>query len=378
MSRFVFLSHSDFNLYRFRLPILKALLAEGHEVVALCPAGRVSPLFARHGISHEAYEVDRVGTRLWSELAVVRELGRILRRLRPRLVHTFTHKPNIYGSLASRGIRDVAIVNSVTGLGSMYLGPASVIRSGFMNLLYRVAVRRSAAVVFQNKEDREFFVDRGIVRPEQAVVIRGSGVDTEVFRPSPRTDRAVVTVTMVARLIRDKGVEEYVEAARRIRAELGSGVRFWLVGSPDPGNPRSMPEEWVSAVRREGVVDVLGEREDIPEILSATDVYCLPSYREGLPMSVLEAMASGLPVVTTDVPGCRETTEDGVNGWRVPPGDLGRLVDALRRLIADADRREVFGAESRKKAEKEFSVARVVRQHLELYDRVVAGMPWEG
>jgi N,N'-diacetylbacillosaminyl-diphospho-undecaprenol alpha-1,3-N-acetylgalactosaminyltransferase len=370
MARFLFLSHLDFNLFRFRLAVMKALVERGHEVFAASPAGPYSGRLRAHGITHEPYEIDRRGIGLASELMVVFSLRSLLRRIRPTLLHTFMHKPNIYGSLAARGLPDLKVINSVTGLGSMYGGSRKALRR-VINGLYRVALERSDAVVFQNGDDREYFTSRRLVRPEKTVLIRGSGVDTREFFPVDRRNRPVVTVCMVARLIRDKGVEEYVAAAREVRARLGSRVRFRLVGEPDQGNPGSMPREWLDDVRAGGDVELLGERDDVPKILAASDIYCLPSYGEGLPMSVLEALASGLPVVTTDVPGCRDTVRDGLNGFVVPARDVPALAGALRRLAEDPALCRSFGAASRLEAESRFAVDVIVGGHIELYERFV-------
>lgn len=370
MARFLFLSHLDFNLFRFRLPVMKALVDRGHEVVAASPVGAYAARLPALGIAHEAFEIDRRGLNPASELKVVFALRALLRRVRPTLLHTFMHKPNIYGSLAARGLRGLVVVNSVTGRGSVYDGSRAAL-SRVVNGLYRVAVAPSAAVVFQNDDDREYFTSRRLVEAGKGVLIRGEGVDTKEFRPVDRRNRPFVRVCMVARLIRDKGVEDYVEAARRVRSTHGDRVRFRLVGEPDPGNPGSMAPSWLDEVRAEGNVELLGARDDVARILADSDIYCLPSYGEGLPVSVLEALASGLAVVTTDVPGCRDTVRDGTSGFLVPPRDAVALADAIRRLAGDPALRERFGAAGRLDAETRFSVEVIVGQLIELYERVL-------
>jgi N,N'-diacetylbacillosaminyl-diphospho-undecaprenol alpha-1,3-N-acetylgalactosaminyltransferase len=370
MARFLFLSHLDFNLFRFRLPIMKALVERGHEVVAASPGGPYAARLPSHGIAHESFEIDRRGLNLASELKVVFALRSLLRKVRPTLLHTFMHKPNIYGSLAARGLPDLKVVNSVTGLGSVYDGSRATL-SRVVNGLYRVALRPSAAVVFQNDDNRDYFTSRRLVEARKVVLIRGEGVDTKEFLPVDRGNRPVVRVCMVARLIRDKGVEEYVEAARQVRATHGDQVRFCLVGDPDPGNQGSMAATWLEKVRAVGDVELLGVRDDIARILAESDIYCLPSYGEGLPVSVLEALASGLPVVTTDVSGCRDTVREGTNGFLVPPRDAVALANAIRRLAEDPGLRGRFGAAGRVEAETRFSVDVIVGQLIELYERVL-------
>jgi N,N'-diacetylbacillosaminyl-diphospho-undecaprenol alpha-1,3-N-acetylgalactosaminyltransferase len=371
MARLVFLSHYDFNLYRFRLPVMKAAVEQGYEVIAASPPGPFADKFAAHRIRHVSYPLVRQSVNPWREAGSLLSLWRLLRQTAPDLLHTFTVKPNIYGSLAATAVGTPVIVNSVTGLGSWHSEESGGWKARFSSALYALALRRSAAVIFYNTADRDDFENRHIVKPDQSVLIRGSGVDETVFRPVDRRGRSAVTVCMVARLIRDKGVAEYLEAARRIRERWGDRVRFWLVGETDSGNPGGLSPEWVKS-RAGSAVELLGHRDDIPAILEASDVYCLPSYREGLPMSVLEAMASGLPIVTTNAVGCRETVEEGVNGFLVAARDAEGLARAIERLALEPQLRQLFGEASRRKAVSEFSVGRVVSDHLRLYSDLLA------
>ena len=370
MARLAFLSHYDFNLYRFRLPIMKAALRGGHDVYAVSPPGEFSDRFASEGIIHRPYRLKRRSVNPLREARVLAGLTHALREIRPDLLHTFTVKPNVYGSIAARAAGVPVVVNSVTGLGSWNLGRSRGVVWPLFALLYGFAFRRSGAVVFQNDDDRSEFERRGLVRPGQAVTIRGSGVDLTVFHPVDRGGRDGVTVAMVARLIRDKGVPEYLEAARRVREHLGSRVRFRLIGTVDEGNRRSL--SWEEVRRLAGSeVELLGERDDVPRLLAESDIYVLPSHREGLPMSVLEAMASGLPIVTTDAPGCRDTVEEGVNGFLVPVGRAEPLTRAIETLAESGELRGRLGAASRRRAQELFSVERVVAAHLALYARLL-------
>lgn len=393
MARFVFLSHLDFNLYRFRLPLMKALAERGHLVFAASPEGEFSDRFRNHNITHLPYPLARESMNPFREAATILALVRLLRRTRTDLLHTFTVKPNIYGSLAGRLAMVPAVLNSVTGLGTFYVeAPAGVRQWGmrcFFNSLYRFSLRHSKAVIFQNEDDRSFFVQNKLVRPEQTLTIRGSGVDTNLFRPAvDAAERAIcrrgipgieesVVICLVARLIQDKGIGEYLEAARVLKRKYGSGVTFLLVGEFYDGNPKTVSRKMLQHCLAEGVVTHLGFCENVQEILRAADIYCLPSYREGMPMSILEAMATGLPVATTDTVGCRDTVDEGSNGFRVPVKDATRLCQVLELMINKKDLRITMGSKSREKAEKEFSVEIVVKEHLELYNAVLKelGMP---
>jgi glycosyltransferase involved in cell wall biosynthesis len=209
------------------------------------------------------------------------------------------------------------------------------------------------------------------VRRAETILIRGAGVDLDRFSPEPEPEGPPVVV-LVARMLWEKGIGVFVEAARMLR-DRHSDARFWLVGAPDPGNPGSIPGPQLDAWQEEGVVQWLGHRTDIAEILARSSIVCLPSYREGLPKSLLEALAAGRPIVATDVPGCRETVKDGENGILVAPRDARSLAEALETLIRDKALRSRLGLKSRQLAEAEFGTARVSEATLALYHSMLTG-----
>ena len=355
MSRAAFLSHKDLNLIRFRMPVMRMLVELGHEVLAVCPDGGRAGRFAEAGVRHVPYEIDRGSLNPLKEAAVVRALSKLLAELKPDLLHTFTMKPNIYGALAAP--EGTKVVASVTGLGSYYSGERTLFRRG-LDALYAHAMRRPGRVIFYNEDDRDEFVKLGIVSPEKVRMIKGSGVDVRRFVPVAKANPKVV-VTMCARLIREKGVEQFLDAAEALK---GKAV-FRLAGAPDAGNPTTLDDR----VGR-GSVERLGWVDDVAGLLAGTDIYCLPSYyREGIPVSVLEAMAAGLPVVTTISVGCRETIQHDKSGLFVPPRDSKALIKALDRLIGDAELRRRLGEGARKRAEQVFAVDRIVDDHLAVY-----------
>lgn len=378
-ARIVFLSHLDRNLYRFRLPIMKRLVELGREVYALCPEGDYSSRFAEAGVRHVGYGIERSGLNPFREAAVVASLSRALRDIQPDLVHTFTMKPNIYGALAARHAGVGKCVASVTGLGSFYAGEpsslgAAVFRRG-LDRFYAFAMRRVDRVIFQNPDDREDFLRLGICRPSQSVLIPGSGVDTLRFAPAENAPGKPVVVTMAARLIRGKGVEEFLSAAERLKARFGDGVIFQLAGEEDEGNPWAADRARLSSCAERGVVRRLGYVTDMPALLRGTHIYTLPSYyREGMPVSVLEAMSAGLAVVTTDAVGCRETVVHEQSGLLVPVKDAAALASALERLVADPELRLRFGRAARRRVEDVFAVEKVVAAHLDVYRELLPGL----
>jgi glycosyltransferase involved in cell wall biosynthesis len=232
---------------------------------------------------------------------------------------------------------------------------------------YRFALgHRNLRVIFQNRDDRQVFVRLRLVEPRQTVLIKGSGVDPAVFAPAPVVHpNATPLVILASRLLWDKGVGEFVEAARLLRQEQVQ-ARFILVGNTDP-NPSSVPERTLQAWHASGVVEWWGHQARMRDVFAQADIACLPSYREGLPKVLIEAAASGLPIVTTDVPGCRDICKDGENGLLVPAANAGALADALRSLLHDPARRDVMGRRGRELFLKEFTLDRVVSQTLTVY-----------
>jgi glycosyltransferase involved in cell wall biosynthesis len=319
---------------------------------------------------HVAFVRSRINP--FMELLTVFELLRLYRQERPDIVHHIALKPIIYGTMVSRLIGLRRIVNAPVGMGYIFTSGA---RAGILRPLVSTALRlllnpKGSRVVFENGDDLAIMTQGNYVRASDAHVIRGAGVDIEEFHPVERPER-VPTVILVARMLWDKGVGDYVEAARLLRAE-GIAARFLLVGVPDPHNPASVDVAQLRAWESEGTIEWLGLRRDIPDLLSASDIACLPTYyREGLPKTLLEGMAAGLPLVTTDVIGCREVVKDGFNGFLVPRRDPAGLAAALRRLILDKPMREKFGSEGRKRAVEEFSTEIVNAQTLATYAEIL-------
>jgi glycosyltransferase involved in cell wall biosynthesis len=286
------------------------------------------------------------------------------------VLHHVAAKAIFYGSLAALLIRRrPAIVNAPVGMGYVFSSEQMMARllRPFLQLAYRLLLNPPRSrVIFENPDDAAWFTNNGVVRPADAAVIRGAGIDTGKFQPAPAPDGPPV-VALVARMLRDKGVREFVEAARKLH-DAGVIARFVLVGDPDPGNPAAIPVEQLKAWHGQNGVEWWGWREDMAAVWRQVHIACLPSWREGLPKALLEAAACGLPIVTTDTVGCREVVRNGDNGLLVPVGDAAALAKALRVLISDADLRDAMGKKSRAMAEREFSSERVIRETLGVYE----------
>lgn len=331
------------SLINFRGPLLKTLVQRGWRVVAVAPDdGVTGPALAALGVEFAPLPLARAGMNPLADLGTLLHFWRLLRRIRPQACLFYTIKPVIYGSLAAWLARVPRRISMITGLGYAFTegagGRALVLK--LVQRLYRLALWRNQRVIFQNPDDLQLFVERRLVRSAaQCLRVHGSGVDLEHYQPAALPSAPVFL--LVGRLLADKGVREYAAAARELKA-LFPAARFQLVGWLD-SNPSAIPQqeldEWVAS----GTIEFLGRLSDVRPALRQCSVYVLPSYREGTPRSVLEALAMGRPVVTTDAPGCRETVVDGVNGWLVPVRDAAALADAMRRLIDDAALRQQMG-----------------------------------
>ncbi len=357
------IAHHAGSLLNFRGDWIRGLCASGARVLCLAPDYRDEDRVAvrRLGAEPIDYGLQRTGMNPVRDLRDAWALMSLLRRLRPDVTFAFSTKPVIYGTLAAWAARVPRRVAMIEGVGFVFtdgdrpLGWKRRVLRRAVGWLYRLALSHVHRVIFLNPDDRREFVERGLAPADRAVVLGGIGVDLDVWALAPPV-REPVTFLLVARLLREKGIVEYVEAAREVRSR-NPGVRFLLLGGLDT-NPGGLERTEVQSWVDEGILEWPGHVEVRPWLARAS-VFVLPSWREGVPRSTQEAMAMGRPVITTDAPGCRETIEDGVNGYRVPVRDTHALVQAMLRFVQDPDRIESMGVASRRLAEERFDVRRV-------------------
>lgn len=320
------------------------------------------------GLRFVALSLERRSVNPLKELSLLLRIFRLYRREKPDIVHQVGAKPMLYGSTAAQLARVPTIVNAPVGMGYIFSSTdclAKLLRPS-VRLAYRVLSNpKNSRVVFENGDDLRSFVDWGAVRARDAVLIKGAGIDLEQFQPCPPPVGAPV-VMLTARMLRDKGINEFVAAAHQLH-EQGVKARFVLVGGPDPINPTSLTEAELNALNGKKSIEWWGWSDNMAEMLKQAHIVCLPSYREGLPKSLLEAAACGLPIVTTDTPGCREVVIDGINGFLVPVRNVPLLAEAMQKLIVDATLRERMGEASRAKAIAEFSAEKVACETLSVY-----------
>lgn len=364
-------ANTEWYLYNFRLALARALRAVGAEVVLISPFGPYGARLQAEGFRWIALPMDRRSLNPFREFMFLLHLARLYRYEKPDVVHHFTIKCVIYGSLAARFVGIRRRINAVAGMGYVFISDEFRARllKPFVRALMKLALGgKQSRLVLQNADDLALFEQAGLVGAVQTVLIPGSGVNTDRFQPVEGVplERPVFRVFFAARLLWDKGIQELVDAARLLKAE-GVAIECLLAGAPDPGNPAAVPHETVQRWRDEGIVTVLGHVDDMVEWLHQVDVAVLPSYREGMPKSLLEAAACGLPIVTTDAPGCRQIVQNGVNGLLVRPKDAPALAAALRHMFENPGERARMGVAGRELVLRQFSEDIVLSRTLEVY-----------
>jgi glycosyltransferase involved in cell wall biosynthesis len=370
-TRFVIASRCAWTTFNFRRQLIEELQHLGAEVIA-CGAGGDGYEARLHsaGIRFEPLPLGQGQTGPVADLRYLVACYRLFRRFRPNVLHAFTVKPVIFASIAARAARVPVRVVMITGLGHVFTSSGRFLR-GLISALYRIALKRVNLVYFQNPDDRDEFLRQGIVSVDQSRLIAGSGVDTKRFAPILRCATAPGTVfVMVARMLREKGVMEFLSAASRVRSRT-TGTRFMLVGGTDPRNPTSLEADEIRLAATDVGVEWIGHVEDVRPYYAQADIVVLPSYREGTPMSLLEAAAMAKPMIATRVPGCIEIVHEGTTGWLVPPRDAFALAEAMLRAIAERDHWDVYGDNARALATSRFDSRVICQQILNDYEELL-------
>jgi glycosyltransferase involved in cell wall biosynthesis len=371
----VFLLTEDWFFASHFLKRALAAKAAGWRVILVARSGEATSPIRAAGIEVIPVNFNRRRTNPIPEILFTLELARLFRRVKPDLVHHIALKPILIGGFAARIAGVPAIVNAPVGLGFVFSSEkllAKILRP-VVGLLLRLTLSpRNARVIFENSDDLEELESRGMIRRDAAIIIRGAGVDINEFMPAPEPLQPV-RVILIARMIREKGIGDFVEAARILRGRKVC-AQFLLAGAPDPGNPDTVSEAELRGWEAEGLVYWLGPRKDVAALLRGAHIACQPStYREGLPKSALEAMAAGKPLVATDIPGCREAVVHEETGFLVPPREPVALADALQKLIESPELRLRMGTAGRRRAEQYFADEIICRQTLLVYESLVNG-----
>ena len=375
--RILLVANTSWYLYNFRLPLLRDLRDAGYEVAAVAPLDGYTPLLEQEGFCVHPWLLARRSINPCHELRAVMDLWRIYRREQPALVHHFTIKACLYGTLASKGARIYRVVNAVTGLGHVFLGRRKrtrLMRRALKPLYRAVFSARRATVVFQNADDQERLIQLGITDGERARLIRGSGVDIDRFQPDADTAGSFhqpLQLLFPSRLIREKGVQDVLEACRALWAD-GLAVELLVAGELDDGNRSSLSAAEQIALRADPRIRCLGHVADMRALYAASDIVLLPSWREGLSRALIEAASMQRPIITTDVPGCRDVVDHGETGLLVPLHDSRAIELAIRLLLANPDLARRFGLAARQKVVDEFQVSIVNQSTLAQYAQLLS------
>jgi glycosyltransferase involved in cell wall biosynthesis len=368
IGKILYISNTAWYLCNFRLSLMQAMLERGWEVCAAAPLDPYASKLTAQGIRFLETPLRRSSMNPFHELAYLLRLWRSCRQAEPDIVHLFTIKPVIYGSLAARLAGVPGMVNSVPGLGYIFL-QNNIIKK-LVIFLYKLALQPPAKIIFQNQEDMDLFLKMGLALTNQAYLIRGSGVNCADFNPenlATTEDPEYTTFLLLARMVWDKGIAEFVEAGKKVRAE-NPATRFILLGGSDSGNPAAVPENWLREQHEQGYITWIGHVDDVRPYLAASSVVVLPSYyKEGLPRALLEAGAMGKPIITTDIPGCRDIVQDGVNGLIVPVKDEQSLTKAMLALSQNKAWRESMGQAGRQRVAEFFDDNIIIQQTIEVY-----------
>lgn len=366
--KLLFLVTEDWYFCSHRLPPARAAQAAGYDIIVATRVGSLGAYISAEGFKLIPIDLQRRSRNPFRELAAIVQIVKIYLHERPDIVHHVALKPVLYGSLAAYLVRGPKVVNALAGMGFLFTSAsrmAAVLRVVVSRLFRFLLNSGRNLLILQNPDDQAMLVNGGLVAAERVRLIRGSGVDVEHFALTPEPQTTPV-VMLPSRMLWDKGVGEFVEAARLLRAR-GATARFVLVGNGDPDNPASISEGQLKAWHDSGVVECWGHSGDMPTTLTQAHIVCLPSYREGLPKVLLEAASCGRPLIATDVPGCREVVRHGENGLLVPLRNVATLADAIERLLGDADMRRTMGLKGRLMVELKFSETTVAEQTLAVY-----------
>jgi lipopolysaccharide/colanic/teichoic acid biosynthesis glycosyltransferase/glycosyltransferase involved in cell wall biosynthesis len=371
--RLLFVDNSLDSFYAYRMPLAKAACRAGFDVHVAAPPGKCGDILREHGMTVHSIFMTRSGMKLHEEWRCVHSLYHLYKAIRPDLIHHLRLKPVLYGGLAAYAARVPAEVSMPTGLGHVFT--ADTKKARFLRAITllgcRVAFRHNnLRVVFQNPDDRKVFVDSGTLRPARCSLIRGSGVDISEFSMT-REPEGTPVVLLASRMLLDKGICEFVEAARSVK-RTGVTARFVMVGGTDPGNPTAVSAEQLRAWQDECVVEWWGHRSDMHCVLPQAHVVCLPSYREGVPKVLIEAAAAGRAIVATDVPGCREIVQHGRTGLLVPPQNSQKLAEAITFLLENPAVRARMARRGRQFAVANFSNDRVIAETVSIYNQVLS------
>lgn len=354
--------NTSWNIFNFRLGLIRALLARQYEVHAIAPPDEYTEKLMRIGCSFTPIEMDNTGTNPVKDLALTVALYKIYKKVNPEIILHFTIKPNIYGSLAAK-LAGIPVINNVSGLGTVFLRKSS--SSSIAKLLYRLAFRFPQKVFFQNSDDQELFLNKKLVNTKITEVLPGSGIDIEIFKPERLEKNKVFTFLLIGRLIQEKGINEYVEAAE-ILGKIDKEIIFQILGAKAPDGARGISLATIESWASHGHVSYLGTTDDVRPYIHRADCVVLPSYREGTPRTLLEAASLGKPIIASNVPGCNHIVTHEYNGYLCKVKDAKDLAEKMLKMVhLDVVQREEMGLKSRRRIEDQYDEKFVIERYFQ-------------
>jgi glycosyltransferase involved in cell wall biosynthesis len=359
--RIAIVLNTSWNIYNFRMNFIKTLLEQGHEVHTIAPEDTYTPLLREAGCLHHRVKMDSRGANPLKDSALIFELFTIYRRVAPDVVLHYTIKPNVYGTIAAAMLK-IPVINNVCGLGTVFLKDNLI--SAVAIFLYKISFRFASKVFFQNSDDQKLFVDKKLVKAHASDTIPGSGIDLTKFQPVSFKRNDKFTFLLISRLITDKGVLEFVEAVKKLKAN-GMDAHFQILGALDPLHKRGIKVDLIAEWINSGTIEYLGTTDDVRRFIESADCVVLPSYREGTPRTLLEAASSCKPIIATDVPGCNNVVQHNFNGLLCKLKDADDLADKMKDMAALADETlKGFGLNGRAKMEAQYDESLVINKYL--------------
>ena len=364
--------NTSWHIYNFRTGLIKELQKIGYNVVAIAPKDIYSEKLVETDIDYFEIDMNNMGTNPFEDTKLVYDYYKLFKKIKPDVLLLYTIKPNIYGSVAAKML-NIPVISSITGLGTVFLH--NNVSSKIAKLLYKIALKIPKKVFFENPYDENVFLDQGFVEREKVVLIPGAGINTDEYIPVETIkfhEQNQPRFLFIARLVKDKGLIEYIEAIRLLRTQY-SNIEFAILGPYYPANPTAITKKEMDEWVKEGIINYLGESDDVKSIISEYDCIVLPSYREGLSRVLLEAASMAKPIVTTNVPGCRDVVEDGVNGFLCEKKDAVDLADKMEQIIQlTNDERIQMGKRGREKIVKEFDEPLVDGKYIDAIQEALA------
>ena len=357
--------NTSWNIYNFRLALIRRLKREGYKVILIAPRDDYSQQLEDEGFIYHNIKIDNRGVNPFVDLMLIYDFYKLYKELKPDLILNYTIKPNIYSSLAGK-VLSIPTLNNITGLGTVFLNEN--LSSHIARWLYRVSIYNNL-VVFQNSDDMTLFMEKKLVKEDNTRLILGSGIDTNRFKSqNSLTNKRKFTFLMIARLIKDKGISEYIEAIRIIKStKYANRCTFKILGSLYHSNPTAISQDELDSWIDEGLIEYLGHSDSVQDEIDKVDCVVLPSYREGLSRVLLEASSMSKPIITTDVTGCRDIVDNGVNGYLVKVKNSVELAKAMKKMLNLSNIELIYmGRNGRKKVIENFSEEIVVNKYLSL------------